>query len=197
MLLSRHRDAEIFLRGRQHLGFEFVRGSTNRGGVAALRQLLARAGSMHLTITPDGRAARAASWPRGRFTWPRSGPAAGADGFRLRPAVAGQELGPVRHSAAVFAGPGRDQREICIPADLDRAGLEHRAGHRAAVESAHRRGRILGRLGPPPPQDKAPLPGEEQCHERLPKQCNALEPLQKLSHAKAPNREGTVPLQAQ
>ena len=54
MLLSRHRDADILSRIAYHLGFEFVRGSTRRGGVAALRQLLARSRYMHLTITPDG-----------------------------------------------------------------------------------------------------------------------------------------------
>ena len=43
MLLSRHRDAEFLGYAAYHLGFEFVRGSTRRGSVAALRQLLRRA----------------------------------------------------------------------------------------------------------------------------------------------------------
>ena len=38
MLLSRHRDAEMLSYAAHHLGFEFVRGSTNRGGVGALRK---------------------------------------------------------------------------------------------------------------------------------------------------------------
>ena len=54
MLLSRHRDAEILSHIAYHLGYDFVRGSTNRGGVAALRELLAKSRQMHLTITPDG-----------------------------------------------------------------------------------------------------------------------------------------------
>ena len=54
MLLSRHRDAEILSHVAYHLGFDFVRGSTNRGGVTALRELLAKSRTMHLTITPDG-----------------------------------------------------------------------------------------------------------------------------------------------
>ena len=54
MLLSRHRDAEILSHVAHHLGFDFVRGSTNRGGVSALRELLAKSRRMHLTITPDG-----------------------------------------------------------------------------------------------------------------------------------------------
>ena len=54
MLLSRHRDAEILSHVAYHFGFDFVRGSTNRGGAAALRELLAKSRQMHLTITPDG-----------------------------------------------------------------------------------------------------------------------------------------------
>lgn len=54
MLLSRHRDAEILSHVARHMGFSFVRGSTNRGGVAALRELVRRSQRMHLTITPDG-----------------------------------------------------------------------------------------------------------------------------------------------
>ena len=54
MLLSRHRDAEVLSFAARHMGFEFVRGSTNRGGAAALRQLLDKSREMHLAITPDG-----------------------------------------------------------------------------------------------------------------------------------------------
>ena len=54
MLLSRHRDAEILSHAARHIGFETVRGSTNRGGVAAIRRLLDRSRRTHLTITPDG-----------------------------------------------------------------------------------------------------------------------------------------------
>lgn len=54
MLLSRHNDAEILSHAAHHLGFEFVRGSTSRGGAAALRELLRRSRNMNLTITPDG-----------------------------------------------------------------------------------------------------------------------------------------------
>ena len=54
MLLSQHRDANILSRVAFHMGFEFVRGSTRRGGVAALRELLRRSERMHLAITPDG-----------------------------------------------------------------------------------------------------------------------------------------------
>jgi lysophospholipid acyltransferase (LPLAT)-like uncharacterized protein len=54
MLLSRHRDADILSRMAYHLGFELVRGSSRRGGAAAIRQLLRKSGRMHLAVTPDG-----------------------------------------------------------------------------------------------------------------------------------------------
>ncbi|GAB6165365.1 hypothetical protein JCM19992_13650 [Thermostilla marina] len=53
MLLSRHRDADILSYVAGMMGFRFVRGSSNRGGTAALRQLMQEQGQ-HLTITPDG-----------------------------------------------------------------------------------------------------------------------------------------------
>jgi len=54
MLLSRHRDADILTRVAYHMGFDCVRGSTNRGAAAALLELSRLGRSMHLTITPDG-----------------------------------------------------------------------------------------------------------------------------------------------
>jgi len=54
MLLSRHRDADVLARAANHLGFDCVRGSTFRGGTAALRELVRRSRQKHLTITPDG-----------------------------------------------------------------------------------------------------------------------------------------------
>ena len=54
MLLSKHRDAEILARVAAHMGFDCVRGSTNRGSTAALMDLRRRGRYMHLTITPDG-----------------------------------------------------------------------------------------------------------------------------------------------
>ncbi len=54
MLLSRHRDADILTRLAYHMGFDCVRGSTNRGAIAALRELSQLGQHMHLAITPDG-----------------------------------------------------------------------------------------------------------------------------------------------
>jgi hypothetical protein len=54
MLLSRHTDANILDRVARMMGFGVVRGSTFRGGSAALRELAERAAVGNLTITPDG-----------------------------------------------------------------------------------------------------------------------------------------------
>jgi lysophospholipid acyltransferase (LPLAT)-like uncharacterized protein len=127
MLLSRHRDAEILSHAAHHMGFQFVRGSTNRGGVAALRELLARSREMHLTITPDG--------PRG----PRRQLAPGcvylASKLGLPLVVMGYGYDRpwrVRSAWDQFAIPRPCSRaraipsgEIFIPPDLDRQGLEH------------------------------------------------------------------------
>jgi lysophospholipid acyltransferase (LPLAT)-like uncharacterized protein len=127
MLLSRHRDAEVLSCAARHLGFDFVRGSTARGGVAALRELLARSQTMHLTITPDG--------PRG----PRRRLAPGcvylASKLGLPLVVMGYGYDRpwrVRGAWDQFAIPRPWSRaraipsgEIFVPPNLDRHGLEH------------------------------------------------------------------------
>ena len=126
MLLSRHRDAEVLSYVAYHMGFEFVRGSTNRGGVAALRQLLDKSQHMHLAITPDG--------PRGPRRELAPGPIYLASKLQI-PLVA-MGIGynqPWRlRSWDRFAIPRPCSRARCIlspelhvPAELDRDGQEH------------------------------------------------------------------------
>ena len=55
ILISQHRDGELIARITQRFGFGAVRGSTTRGGTAALRQLISLGrGGADLVITPDG-----------------------------------------------------------------------------------------------------------------------------------------------
>src|SRR5690606_9983184 len=54
MLVSRHLDAEWLAQAARHLGFGTVRGSTNRSGAAALREIFTHHRGMNLAITPDG-----------------------------------------------------------------------------------------------------------------------------------------------
>ncbi|MBC19049.1 MAG: hypothetical protein CMJ74_02160 [Planctomycetaceae bacterium] len=126
MLMSRHRDADILSRLAMHFGFDFVRGSTRRGGDGALREMIRKSDSMHLTITPDG--------PRG----PRRELAAGCVylASKLEMPIIAMGLGydrPWRVSTwDQFAIPKPFSRarivaspRIWIPRDLDREGLEH------------------------------------------------------------------------
>jgi hypothetical protein len=127
MLLSRHHDAEILSHAAHHLGFEFVRGSTNRGGAAALREMLAKSQTMHLTITPDG--------PRG----PRRRLAPGCIYLASKLGLPLVAMGygydrpwRVRRAWDQFAIPRPHSRvraipsgEIFVPSNLDRDGIEH------------------------------------------------------------------------
>lgn len=127
MLLSRHRDAEILSHAAYHLGFEFVRGSTNRGGVASLRELLRRSRDMNLTITPDGpRGPRRQLAPGAVFLASRLGLPIVAMGFGYdrpwRVARAWDKFAiprPFSRARAIPSGP------IFVPPDLERDGIEH------------------------------------------------------------------------
>ena len=54
ILVSQHIDADVLEAIAAASGFGCVRGSTGRGGVAALRELSERGKKQHLVITPDG-----------------------------------------------------------------------------------------------------------------------------------------------
>lgn len=138
LLLSRHGDADILSRVAYHFGFDCVRGSTRRGGEAALRELIVKSRHMNLTITPDG--------PKGPRRVMAQGPIFLASKLQMPLVLLG--LGCDRPwrvgSWDRFAVPRPFSRargvvspEIRLPPDLDRAGLEH---YRLEVE------RLLNRL---------------------------------------------------
>lgn len=54
LLISRHADGDILADVGRVWGLRAVRGSSMRGGVAALRKLLGEGKQCHLAITPDG-----------------------------------------------------------------------------------------------------------------------------------------------
>lgn len=54
ILISQHADGELIAEICRHLHFSVVRGSTTRGGVEALRQMVRLGKDAHLAITPDG-----------------------------------------------------------------------------------------------------------------------------------------------
>lgn len=54
VMISRHRDGERIAQAVTRLGFATVRGSSTRGGGAAIRQLLETGGERPWVVTPDG-----------------------------------------------------------------------------------------------------------------------------------------------
>lgn len=138
MLLSRHRDADILLEVANHMGFDYVRGSTFGGGSTALRELERKGQHMNLAITPDG--------PRGPRRVLAQGPVYLASKLGLPLVAMGfgynapWRLGTWDH----FAIPKPYSRArtvvspaMTIPSKLDRDGVEH---YRLQVE------RLLNRL---------------------------------------------------
>ncbi len=138
MLLSRHRDADILTEVANHLGFEFVRGSTFGGGSSALRELLRKSRHMNLTITPDGpRGPRRVLAQGSVYLSSKLGLPIVAMGFGYdRPWRVGSWdrfaiPKPYSRARAVVSPP------IVIPPNLERDGVEH---YRLTVE------RLLNRL---------------------------------------------------
>jgi len=138
MLISRHRDAEWLSAAAAYMGFDTVRGSTRRGGTAALLELARKSETMNLAITPDG--------PRG----PRRVLAPGAIylSSKLQIPIVAIGIGydrPWRVSTwDRFAVPkpfsrvrGLMSPKIRVPADLARDQVEH---YRLRIEE------ILNRL---------------------------------------------------
>jgi lysophospholipid acyltransferase (LPLAT)-like uncharacterized protein len=154
VLISQHADGELMTQVCQRLGFRVIRGSTTRGSLEALRQLLraARRGA-HLAITPDG--------PRG----PRRQVQAGVIYLAARtglPIIAGG-VGyqnpwrlrtwdefvlpkPWRRGIVITAAP------IVVPSDLDDVLLEH---YRRLVEDSLR---IVSQTAEDWAQKGGPLP---------------------------------------
>jgi lysophospholipid acyltransferase (LPLAT)-like uncharacterized protein len=54
VLISHHADGQLIAEVCHHLGFSLIRGSTTRGGVEAVRQMLRAGRKAHLAVTPDG-----------------------------------------------------------------------------------------------------------------------------------------------
>ena len=138
MLLSRHGDADLLAETVKHLGFGYVRGSTFDGGSASLRELLRKARTSNLGMTPDG--------PRGPRRVLSQGPIYLASKLRM-PIVAmgfGYDRPWRMNTWDRFAVPRLGSRArsvwspaVTIPRDLDRDGLEH---YRLEIE------RLLNRM---------------------------------------------------
>jgi lysophospholipid acyltransferase (LPLAT)-like uncharacterized protein len=125
ILLSRHKDADLLADVAGRLGYGSVRGSTTRGGAAALLEMTRHGKGAHLALTPDG--------PQG----PRRHMASGAiflasiSGMPIVPMGFGMANPRRTKSWDQFAFPRLFSRIRCvighsirIPSDLSRDELE-------------------------------------------------------------------------
>jgi len=125
ILASLHRDADWLTEAARHLGFDAVRGSTSRGGGAALLELLRANRHRNVGITPDG--------PRGPRRSMALGPVylASKLGRPIVPIGIGYDRPWRMKTWDRFAVPRPHSRarvvwghRIDIPPDLDRDQLE-------------------------------------------------------------------------
>jgi lysophospholipid acyltransferase (LPLAT)-like uncharacterized protein len=111
-LVSRHADGELLGTLIGPTGMRVVRGSTNRGGVAAVREMLrSDAGRRHLAVTPDG--------PRGprRTVQPGVVYLASRTGMRIIPIGVGHSRPWRMKSWDAFAIPRPFSRVRCLFGD--------------------------------------------------------------------------------
>lgn len=54
ILVSQHADGEIIAQVLQHMKFRTIRGSTTRGGIQALRKMIATSSAGNIVVIPDG-----------------------------------------------------------------------------------------------------------------------------------------------
>ena len=125
VLISEHADGELIAQVMKHLGIRSVRGSTTRGGTAALHEMTELASRSHLAFTPDG--------PRGprRVMQPGAVALARLTGLRIVPAGFAFHRCWRARSWDRFAIPYPFSPAVCVagapisvPRRLDRGGME-------------------------------------------------------------------------
>jgi lysophospholipid acyltransferase (LPLAT)-like uncharacterized protein len=156
VLISQHADGQLIAEICRHLGFGLVRGSTTRGGVEALRQMIRAGQDAHVAITPDG--------PKGprREVQPGLVYLAARTGLEILPIGVGYRRPWRMRSWDQFAVPRPGTFATCvngapirIPETADREQLER---YRLHVQDALRRAsdvaeRWAEQGGPAPPTD--------------------------------------------
>jgi lysophospholipid acyltransferase (LPLAT)-like uncharacterized protein len=126
VLISQHADGQLIAEVVRHLRFRVVAGSTTRGGVEAVRQMLRLSRSAHLAITPDG--------PRGPRRHVQSGVIylAARTGLPVVPFGIAYASAWRMRSWDRFAVPRPWSRAVCVtgepihvPEDIGKEGLEN------------------------------------------------------------------------
>ncbi len=54
LLISQHKDGDLLARAMKRFGYDSIRGSTTRGGAAAMREMIKALRESDIAITPDG-----------------------------------------------------------------------------------------------------------------------------------------------
>ena len=130
VLISNHSDGEMIAQACKHLGFSLVRGSSTRGGIEAIRNMVKLSKDGHIAITPDG--------PKGPRGVIQQGVIylAAKSGLPIIPMGFAYSSVKRANSWDKFAIPNPFSKvimvttpEILIPADLDKNSLQHHIDH--------------------------------------------------------------------
>jgi len=153
VLISSHADGRLIAEACRHLGFRTVAGSTTRGGIEAVRQMLRLGRRDHLAITPDG--------PRGprRRVQPGLVYLAARTGLPIVPAGIAYAHAWRMRSWDRFGLPWPLSTAWCltreaihIPADADKDALEqHRLHVQRVLDELQSQAEELAGLGKPEP----------------------------------------------
>ena len=152
-LISQHRDGGYLADAMQAIGLKTVRGSTSRGGAAAVKQILDECADWDVGITPDGpRGPRRRLKPGVAFLASRTGrpvvPTAVACSSAWVPEGSWTDLVlPKPFSTIVFCGG----EPLFVPADADRAELDRQCRRiEAAIAVQEERATALAAGRPDP-----------------------------------------------
>jgi len=130
VLISNHSDGEIIAQACKYLGFSLVRGSSTRGGIEAIRNMVKLSKDGHIVITPDGpKGPRGVIKPGIIYLAAKSGlpiiPTGFAYGSVKRANSWDKFAIPIPFSKVVMV----TAPEIYIPADMDKEDLQHHLTH--------------------------------------------------------------------
>lgn len=134
VLISQHADGEMIARACESLGMPAVRGSSTRGGIEAVRQIVKLGGKSHVVVTPDG--------PRGPrrkvqggvvYLASKTGLPIVPVGFAFRRCWRMNSWDQFALPVPFTRGVGVLGKPISVPADLNREGMET---YRLQVEQA-------------------------------------------------------------
>jgi lysophospholipid acyltransferase (LPLAT)-like uncharacterized protein len=126
VLISQHADGQIIAEICRRLGFSLARGSTTRGGVEAVRQMLRAGKGAHLALTPDGpRGPRREVQPGVIYLAARTGLPIAPIGISCRRAWRLRSWDKFALPRPWTSGIYVATPPIVVPPDVDKDGIEH------------------------------------------------------------------------